>query len=100
LWNTFDFKKLFRMTRQKRVNPFSCDPRPESLITFVQEFSSIDRYVICRFGDYPVHKLLICVCGKLMMSLSGRRIVIAPKQRASLLNDQLQTRMHRPWLIR
>jgi hypothetical protein len=48
----------------------------------VQEFSSIDRYVICRFGGYPVHELLLCVCGKFMMSPSGRRIVIARKLRA------------------
>jgi hypothetical protein len=70
---------LFRMTRQKRVNPSSCDALPESLITFVQEFHSIDRYVICRFGRYSVHEMLFCVCGKFMIAPSGRRIVIVPE---------------------
>jgi hypothetical protein len=45
----------------------------------VQEFRWIDRCVICRFGGYPVHELLFCVCGKFMMSPPGRRIVMAPK---------------------
>jgi hypothetical protein len=82
LWNTFGFKKLFRMTRQKRVNPFSCDDLPESLIAFLRWFSSIDPYVICRFGGYSVQELLLYICGKFMMSPSGRRIVIAPNLRA------------------
>jgi hypothetical protein len=82
LWNTFGFKKLFHMARQKRVNPSSYYALPESLTIFVQEFSSIDRHVICHFGGYPVHELLLCVCGKFMMAPSGWRIVIAPKLRA------------------
>jgi hypothetical protein len=82
LWNTFGFKKLFRMIRQKRVNLPSHDALPESLITFMHNFSSIDRYVICRFGGYPVHEPLLCICVKFMMSPSGRGIVIAPKLRA------------------
>jgi hypothetical protein len=82
LWNTLGFKKLFCMTRQKSVNPSSCDALSESLMTFVHEFSSFDCYVICRFGGSPVHELLLCVCGKFMMSPSGRWIVTAPKLRA------------------
>jgi hypothetical protein len=87
------------MIRQKRVNSSSCDALPESLITFIQEFSSIDRYVICRFGGFPVHELLLYICRKFMVSPLGPRIVIAPKLRASLLNGQLQMRVQRPWLI-
>jgi hypothetical protein len=82
LCDTLGFKKLFRMTRQKSVNPSSCDALPGSLITFVQEFSSIDHGDICRFGSYPVHELLLCIYGRFMISPSGRRIVIAPKLRA------------------
>jgi hypothetical protein len=77
LWNTFGFKKLFRTTRQKRINLSSCDALPESLITFLQEFNPINRDVICYFSGYPVHELLLRICGKFMMSPSGRRIVIA-----------------------
>jgi hypothetical protein len=80
-WNTFGFKKLFRMARHKRVNPSFCDTLPKTLIIFVQEFSSIDRYVIYRFGGYSAHELSLCICGKFMMSPSVRRIVIAPKVR-------------------
>jgi hypothetical protein len=66
----------------------------------MQEFSSTDHYVICGFGGYPVHDLLLCVSGKFMMLPSGRKIVIAPTLRNSLPIGQLQTRVQRPWLRR
>jgi hypothetical protein len=41
LWNIVGFKKLFRMTRQKRVNLSSCDAFLESSITLRSCWSSV-----------------------------------------------------------
>jgi hypothetical protein len=49
--------------------------------------SSIDRYVICRFGGYAVHELLLCVCGKFMMSPSGRMAVNVPKNHMGICRE-------------
>jgi hypothetical protein len=47
LWNTFGFKKLVRVTPKKRINPFSCDISPKSLVALMQQFGPVHRHAVC-----------------------------------------------------
>jgi hypothetical protein len=35
LWKTFGFRKLVHVTREKRINPSSCDTSPKSLVALM-----------------------------------------------------------------